>query len=79
MLVYPQIDPVALSLGPLTIHWYGLMYLIGFLLFILLGRYRIKHTKNSVITNEMLDDILFYGMLGVIIGGAPRSCFILSI
>lgn len=69
MLVYPQIDPVALSLGPLTIHWYGLMYLIGFLLFILLGRYRIKHTKNSVITNEMLDDILFYGMLGVIIGG----------
>lgn len=69
MLVYPQIDPVALSLGPLSIHWYGLMYLIGFLLFILLGRYRIKHTKNSVITNEMLDDILFYGMLGVILGG----------
>lgn len=69
MLVYPQIDPVALSLGPLSIHWYGLMYLIGFLLFIILGRYRIKHTKNTFMTNEMLDDMLFYGMLGVILGG----------
>ncbi|GKS69248.1 prolipoprotein diacylglyceryl transferase [Nitrosomonas sp. PY1] len=69
MLVHPQIDPVAISIGPVSIHWYGLMYLIGFVLFIVLGRYRIKHSQNSVFTQEMLDDALFYGMLGVIIGG----------
>ncbi len=69
MLVHPQIDPVALSLGPLSIHWYGLMYLIGFVAFILLGRYRIRHNPQTVFTHEMLDDALFYGMLGVILGG----------
>lgn len=69
MLVHPQIDPVAISLGPVSIHWYGLMYLIGFLLFFMLGRYRIKYGPKTVVTNELLDDILFYGMLGVIIGG----------
>lgn len=69
MLVHPQIDPVAISIGPVSIHWYGLMYLTGFVLFIVLGRYRIKHSQNPVFTQEMLDDALFYGMLGVIIGG----------
>ncbi len=69
MLVHPQIDPVAISVGPLSVHWYGLMYLLGFALFILLGRYRIKHNPHSAFTNEMLDDALFYGMLGVILGG----------
>ncbi|MXS83905.1 prolipoprotein diacylglyceryl transferase [Nitrosomonas oligotropha] len=69
MLVHPQIDPVAISVGPLSIHWYGLMYLLGFALFILLGRYRIKHNPHSAFTYEMLDDALFYGMLGVILGG----------
>ena len=47
MLVHPQIDPVAISMGPLSVHWYGLMYLIGFVLFILLGRYRIKHNPDE--------------------------------
>ncbi len=69
MLVHPQIDPVAISVGPLSIHWYGLMYLLGFVAFILLGRYRIKHNPYCEFTPEMLDDALFYGMLGVIIGG----------
>ena len=69
MLVHPQFDPVAISLGPVSIHWYGLMYLTGFLLFFMLGRYRIKNGPKTVITNEVLDDILFYGVLGVIIGG----------
>lgn len=69
MLVHPQIDPVAISVGPLSIHWYGLMYLLGFVAFILLGRYRIKHNPHCGFTPEMLDDALFYGMLGVIIGG----------
>ncbi len=69
MLVHPQIDPVAISIGPLSVHWYGLMYLLGFILFVLLGRYRIKQNPQSVFTSAMLDDALFYGMLGVIIGG----------
>mgnify|MGYP000527558211 CR=1 FL=1 len=42
MLVYPQIDPVAINLGPLAVHWYGLMYLVGFVGAWLLGRYRAK-------------------------------------
>lgn len=69
MLVHPQIDPVAIAIGPLSIHWYGLMYLLGFTFFVLLGRYRIKHNPHSAFTYEMLDDALFYGMLGVILGG----------
>lgn len=69
MLVHPQIDPVAISVGPISMYWYGLMYLIGFLLFIFLGRYRIKHQSQTILTYEVLDDALFYGMFGVILGG----------
>jgi len=69
MLVHPQFDPVAIHLGPLAIRWYGLMYLLGFALFILMGRYRIKQTPQGPFTNAMLDDMLFYGILGVILGG----------
>lgn len=69
MLVHPQFDPVAISIGPLAVRWYGLMYLLGFSLFILLGRYRIRQRPDGVFTREMLDDALFYGVLGVILGG----------
>lgn len=68
MLLHPQFDPVAFSLGPLSVRWYGLMYLVAFVQFILLGRYRIR-TLPSFLTIEQLDDLLFYGMLGVILGG----------
>jgi phosphatidylglycerol---prolipoprotein diacylglyceryl transferase len=68
MLIHPQFDPVAISLGPISIHWYGLMYLLAFAQFVLLGRYRIKQGA-SPINAEQLDDLLFYGVLGVIIGG----------
>jgi phosphatidylglycerol:prolipoprotein diacylglycerol transferase len=68
MLTYPEINPIALSIGPLEIHWYGLMYLIGFAGFWLLGRYRASR-PDSGWTAEMVDDVLFYGVLGTIIGG----------
>ncbi len=68
MLLHPQFDPVAFSLGPLSVRWYGLMYLIAFVQFILLGRYRIR-TRPAPLTVTQLDDLLFYGMLGVIVGG----------
>ena len=68
MLLHPQFDPIAFSLGPLSVRWYGLMYLVAFVQFIVLGRYRIK-TRPGLLTVEQLDDLLFYGVLGVIVGG----------
>ena len=61
-------DPVFLNLGPLKIHWYAITYLIGFAFFILLGNYQVKHYKTSW-TKEQVSDFLFYGALGVILGG----------
>jgi len=63
-----HIDPVALQLGPLSIRWYGLMYLIGFALFLLLGRLR-SHDAWRDMSVQDVDDLLFYGMIGVIVGG----------
>ncbi|AQR64701.1 prolipoprotein diacylglyceryl transferase [Aquaspirillum sp. LM1] len=68
MLIHPQFDPVALSLGPLAVRWYGLMYLASFVLFMVLGLRRIRQGHTSF-TPKMLDDLLFYGVLGVILGG----------
>ncbi|WP_374326155.1 prolipoprotein diacylglyceryl transferase [Azonexus sp.] len=68
MLLHPQFDPVAISLGPLAIRWYGLMYLLAFLQFIALGRLRIRQ-KLAPVSAEQLDDLLFYGVLGVVLGG----------
>lgn len=68
MLQFPKIDPIALQLGPLAIHWYGLMYLLGFGSAWLLGRWRIAHGKTRL-TLKDLEDIIFYGVLGVIVGG----------
>ena len=71
MLIHPLPDPVALKIGPLSVHWYGLMYLVAFAQFILLGRLRIRqpHIAAAGWVKEDLDDMLFYGVLGVIIGG----------
>ena len=72
MLIYPQFNPVALKLGPLSIHWYGLMYLLDFLQFWYLGKRRIE-TQPALAkagwTVPQLDDLLFYGVLGVVLGG----------
>lgn len=69
MLLHPQFDPVALHLGPLAIRWYGLMYLLAFGLFLLLGRWRIKSQPWCGWSVPQLDDMLFYGVLGVVVGG----------
>ena len=68
MLIYPEIDPVALTLGPVKVHWYGLMYLVGFAAFWALGRWRARR-PGSGWTADMVDDVLFYGVVGVIVGG----------
>jgi len=69
MLVHPQFDPVAVHLGPLAIRWYGLMYLVGFALVWMAGRYAIKTRPHLAWTAQNLDDALFYGILGTILGG----------
>lgn len=61
-------DPVFFSIGPLKIHWYAITYLIGFGLFILLGNYKVATEKTSW-TKDEVSDFLFYGALGVILGG----------
>jgi phosphatidylglycerol---prolipoprotein diacylglyceryl transferase len=71
MLVHPQFDPVALQLGPVAIHWYGLMYMVAFGLFIFLAgkRVALPQFANAGWTKRDVEDLLFYGVLGVIIGG----------
>ena len=76
-LIHPMPDPVAVHLGPVAIHWYGLMYVLAFAMFLALGRVRIKqpHIAAQGWKNEDLDDMLFYGMLGVIVGGRLGEVF----
>ncbi|MEO7852930.1 MAG: prolipoprotein diacylglyceryl transferase [Rubrivivax sp.] len=71
MLVHPQFDPVALSLGPVQIHWYGLTYLVAFALFLWLAAKRVRQPwfAQAGWTRRDVEDLLFYGVLGVIIGG----------
>lgn len=68
MLKYPHIDPIAVSFGPLKVHWYGLMYMIGFVGGWWLGRMRARR-PGSGWTPEAVGDLLFYVALGVVIGG----------
>jgi phosphatidylglycerol:prolipoprotein diacylglycerol transferase len=71
MLMHPQIDPVALQIGSFGIHWYGLMYLLAFVQFIVLGRLCIKRPYYQALgwTTKDLEDLLFAGVLGVVLGG----------
>jgi phosphatidylglycerol:prolipoprotein diacylglycerol transferase len=68
MLIHPQIDPVAFSIGPLAVRWYGLMYLAGFAAGWWLGQRRIK-AGRAPITRQQFDDLIFLAVLGVIVGG----------
>ena len=68
MLTFPQIDPIALTLGPVKVHWYGLMYLIGFAAVYFLGQKRAQ-ASWSVIKPEAIEDLVTYGAMGVILGG----------
>jgi phosphatidylglycerol:prolipoprotein diacylglycerol transferase len=69
--VHPQFDPVAISLGPVQVHWYGLMYLVAFGLFLLLARARAARPQYAQAgwTKQDVEDLLFYGVVGVILGG----------
>jgi len=68
MLIHPQFDPIAFSIGPLAVRWYGLMYLLGFVLFLSLGRLRARQAWRGFNANDV-EDLLFWGVFGVIAGG----------
>ncbi len=80
MLNHPQIDPVALQIGPLGIHWYGLTYLAAFVLFMWLGRMRLRQAPFNATASANpwsfrdVEDILFLGVLGVVLGGRIGYC-----
>jgi phosphatidylglycerol:prolipoprotein diacylglycerol transferase len=73
MLTYPNINPIAISIGPLRVHWYGIMYLIGFVAAWWLARYRARQ-PGSTWTALDIDDLIFYCSIGVIIGGRVGWC-----
>jgi len=69
VLVHPQFDPVLFSWGPLAIRWYGLMYVLAFIFVITLGKLRVRQGLGHGMTSRDVDDILVYGVFGVILGG----------
>jgi phosphatidylglycerol---prolipoprotein diacylglyceryl transferase len=71
MLVHPQFDPVAFAIGPVKVHWYGISYLVAFAAFMLLARAQVAHAhwRAREWTARDVEDLLFYGVLGVILGG----------
>jgi phosphatidylglycerol---prolipoprotein diacylglyceryl transferase len=75
MLVHPQFNPVALDLGaiglPIQIHWYGLTYLVGFGFFVWLGALRVREPwfAEQGWTRRDVEDLLFFGVFGVVLGG----------
>jgi len=69
VLVHPDFNPIAFSLGPIAVRWYGLMYLAAFVGFIALSRLRAVQQPALGWNAKMIDDVLFYGVLGVIFGG----------
>jgi phosphatidylglycerol:prolipoprotein diacylglycerol transferase len=72
MIAFPSIDPVAISLGPLKVHWYGLMYLLAFASAWWLGKRRARLEWTPVKT-EQVDDLIFYGAIGAVLGGRIGS------
>jgi len=80
MLIHPHINPVALQIGPLAVHWYGITYLVAFALFMFLGTRRLRHEPYASLTGAQawsrrdVEDILFLGVMGVVIGGRLGYC-----
>jgi phosphatidylglycerol:prolipoprotein diacylglycerol transferase len=76
-LTYPHIDPVAVRFGPIAIHWYGITYLAAFALFMFLASRRLRHEPYVSLpswSRKDIEDMLFLGVLGVVIGGRLGYC-----
>jgi phosphatidylglycerol:prolipoprotein diacylglycerol transferase len=72
MIAYPEIDPVIVALGPLKVHWYGLMYLLAFGSAWWLGKRRAQ-VAGAPLKSAEVDDLIFYGAMGVVLGGRLGS------
>ncbi|WP_111642649.1 prolipoprotein diacylglyceryl transferase [Marinimicrobium alkaliphilum] len=72
MLIHPDFDPVAISIGPIDVHWYGIMYLLGFAGGWWVAMHRIK-TTDAVISKAQLESLVTYVAFGVILGGRVGS------
>jgi phosphatidylglycerol---prolipoprotein diacylglyceryl transferase len=68
MVPYPNINPILISIGPLQIRWYGLMYIMGFLFSFLLVRFQLARQKTALLTKDQVLDLYFYLILGLILG-----------
>src|SRR5260364_87456 len=71
MLIHPQFNPIAVQIGSFAVHWYGLMYLVAFAGAAMLGRWRLRlpHDAAQGWNAKAIDDLLFYIVLGVVLGG----------
>jgi len=69
LLVHPQFDPILFSVGPVAVRWYGLMYVVGFVAYIVLGKYRVRRGLGHGLEVRDVDDMLIYAVFGVILGG----------
>ncbi|PIQ38213.1 MAG: prolipoprotein diacylglyceryl transferase [Lysobacterales bacterium CG17_big_fil_post_rev_8_21_14_2_50_64_11] len=69
MPILHDIDPIAIHLGPVSVHWYGLMYLLAFIVVSWLGTHRVNAGRFPGINANAFGDLVFYGMLGVVLGG----------
>jgi phosphatidylglycerol:prolipoprotein diacylglycerol transferase len=74
MVPYPDIDPVAIALGPLKIHWYGLTYIGGLAFAWWLARRRTAHA-GAPLQRDQVDDLIFYAAIGIILGGRVGYAF----
>ena len=74
MVAYPDIDPVALALGPIKIHWYGLTYIGGLAFAWWLARRRTGQ-PHSPLQREQIDDLIFYAAVGILLGGRLGYAF----
>ena len=80
MLMYPHLDPIAIRIGPLAVHWYGISYLVAFALFFFLATRRLRHEPFASISSPApwtrgdVEDILFWGIVGAIVGGRLGYC-----
>ena len=72
MLTFPDFDPVAISIGPLSVHWYGIMYIVGFGAAWCLGSLRARRDGWSA---AQVSDLVFYCALGAVLGGRLGSVF----
>lgn len=69
MLIHPQFNPVAIAVGPIAIHWYAIMYVLGFIFFLTVSKQKIKQKAAPLRQLEDLDNLFVYGVLGVLLGG----------